>query len=120
MPTKTLFRFRRFLNRITHQTTAHVFVEVTKDYSRKKNDDYTYWFFTFDLSDCSRTINLDFSVSSERERKNGKHKLSQIREALDGFENAFNQACEEKEEEEKKEKEEKERKKKEKKDKNKK
>lgn len=76
---------RAFIN--DKQGIAAIEYEITHKLS---TDETSSWIFAdFSMSDCNRTICLDFGVNSREDAQDKLNKLANIREALDKFTEAF-------------------------------
>jgi hypothetical protein len=70
-------RIRKFLNRPGHYAGAYVIAEVPDTASCRSVDcDHRSCFWpVLRISDCSRSIDLDFEVATAAERRNSLYKL---------------------------------------------
>lgn len=90
---KYKFSFNGMLNRVGHQSTAAISgsVLVTK---RKRADGslYVYSDVDFQISDCSRTIGLDFNIDSKNEFENSISKCNILINSLVEYKKALQEA----------------------------
>lgn len=71
-------RIRKFLNKPGYHTLASVLASVEYDkYSA---------YITFQISDCSRSVSLDFSGGTLKELSNTKNKIKIIKDSLEMIE----------------------------------
>ena len=84
------FYRRHFLNRPGMHSHAHVIASTDTIYEDTRyNHDAS-----FDIADCSRTINLYFDMDDEKCRKNSMHKLDTLIKDLSDFRDALAKQCE--------------------------
>ena len=89
------YRKRKFLNKTGHHSLASIFVEVTDIEKDKKNKWAHTPDVTFKISDCSRVLDLDFSMYTETEYKNSLYKIELLEGILAEFKDAFIEGHEE-------------------------
>jgi hypothetical protein len=63
---------RALLNLPGHQSTACIVAEIDLETDRSYPD------YTFKISDCDRSISLDFNFNSEAERENNLYKIDTL------------------------------------------
>lgn len=86
---KITFADRRFLNKGVHHSLAAVFGKV------RVEEDFSNWepiTTEFSMSNCDRTIHLDFDSDSLEAIQNSIYKLEQIEEVARGTKEALIQA----------------------------
>lgn len=94
MPTRKLLYRRRFLNRPRHHTGAHVIARVDL-VQYKKGAPYVDG--SLRLADCYRVIELDFEIRTKTDAKNALHKAKLLRNLLEEFTEALEDAIEQSE-----------------------
>jgi hypothetical protein len=70
---------RALLNQPGHQSTAAIVAEIDLDSSTRYPD------FTFQISDCTRSINLDVDFNDADDRANNIYKLDTMISVLKEF-----------------------------------
>lgn len=93
MADKTLYRTRKFLNKVGHHTGAYILAEINRwesTYRSKKNKDKPViptvsQDYSITIADCSRIINLEFSSGTKRSYENSVNKLNILIDILNEF-----------------------------------
>ena len=85
------YSFGKLLNKVGfHSTAAVAFTVPIMEYGKRKGkrDRDT----NLNISDCSRTINLEFNWENTSEKSNSLHKIKVMRQALDALEKVIKES----------------------------
>ncbi|AKU17483.1 hypothetical protein [Luteipulveratus mongoliensis] len=91
-----LYYRRRFLNRRGHHAGAYAIAQVDLKRARGADpDEPTRVDADLHLADCHRMVTLDFYADDRDSARNALHKARLLREIVNGFVDAFEEAVEE-------------------------
>jgi hypothetical protein len=92
MPTRRFLYRRKFLNRPRHHAGANVIASIQLERAKDREPNVEA---SIEISDCRRSIQLDFDIWSPAEARNALHKATVLRDVLEEYVEALQAAVDE-------------------------
>ena len=92
MPTRRFLYRRKFLNRPRHHAGANVIARVELEQVKERDPNIEA---SLSISDCRRSIELDFDIWSRADARNALHKAAVLRDVLEEYVSALQEAVDE-------------------------
>ncbi|GAB3401791.1 hypothetical protein [Flindersiella endophytica] len=92
MPTRRFLYRRKFLNRPRHHAGANVIASIELERVKDRDPNVEA---SLEISDCRRSIQLDFDIWSKADARNALYKATVLRDLLEEYVEALQAAVDE-------------------------